>query len=134
MLTTPSSKTNWAKIHAKSDADIDLSDAPETTAEFWATATPEPPVSGPHSFRTDPLTGKETTTSWRGEVPDATIHAVQVPPGSPNASSSVISVAHLTLDPAIFDWFRARSDNPIQGINDALRHFIQSQPKDVPLK
>lgn len=35
---TVKSKTNWEKISHASDADIDYSDSPETTEDFWKDA------------------------------------------------------------------------------------------------
>jgi uncharacterized protein (DUF4415 family) len=37
---TTSSKTDWARVDAMQDADIDLSDSPELTATFFAHAIP----------------------------------------------------------------------------------------------
>ncbi len=42
------SRTNWAKIDATKDDEIDYSDAPATDAEFWSSAQivmPEPKVA-----------------------------------------------------------------------------------------
>lgn len=36
--TLKESKTDWARIDAMSDEDIDLSDSPEITEEMWAKA------------------------------------------------------------------------------------------------
>jgi len=37
-LTSKKSETDWARIDAMSDDDIDYSDIPRTTPDFWANA------------------------------------------------------------------------------------------------
>lgn len=47
------SETDWARIDAMKDEDIDYSDIPETDEQFWATAKLIQPAKKPVSLRLD---------------------------------------------------------------------------------
>jgi uncharacterized protein (DUF4415 family) len=124
------SRTDWDRIKRMKHEEIDLSDSPELDADFFAHATLREPTPGPHSvrtFRTDPQTGEEVATGFHGDLAGVSVAAVSIP-------SNPLSLAQLTLDPAIVEWFRGQSDDPAQLINDTLREFIQAHTSGSPVK
>ncbi len=50
------SKTNWARVDALTDDDVDRSDAPPLTEDFFRRATWRKPTSVPVTIRIDPET------------------------------------------------------------------------------
>lgn len=103
-LTNTSSKTNREKVQNQSDAEIDFSDSPELTEEFFASACREEPICGPVTtrvFRTDPKTGEEITVSQTTTV-------------------------RLQIEPEIAGWFAAQGEHGEEKMRAARRIYAQA--------
>jgi uncharacterized protein (DUF4415 family) len=102
--TQTSSKTNWEKVLNKTDEEIDLSDSPELTEEFFAAAQRKEPICGPTTtrvFRTDAETGEEITISETTTI-------------------------RLQIEPDVANWFAAQGDDGEEKMRAALRIYAEA--------